>query len=199
MGVYAVAIEGFSAGQVIINSMAGIVIGATVDESPQEAADVAAIFRGAWEDNILARLCNVYQFVGVTARGVLNAEVSGFAAAVNTAGGSAAEPLPTFAAIRWRLQTAQPGRAGRGRTGLSPVPENTTDAAAPNSINAVNRAAYQANADAFLADLNNSLPSVALVVVSRFLNGVPRADPIASLVTSIAVDTRLGTRVSRLR
>jgi hypothetical protein len=199
VGAYVVSLEGFSAGQAVVNVMGAKGSGETQFETAVEALQCAVALARSWEQNVMGRLCNTYQFVGATARGAFEGEISAFEPAIVTAGGSASEPMPTFVAIKWRLRTATPGARGRGRTGLSPVPENTTDAANSNAINAVNRNAYQANADAFLAQIAAAAPAVQLAVISRVLNGVPRAIPLVSPVTSISVDSRLGTRVSRLR
>jgi hypothetical protein len=194
------------AGQVVINSLAGFTGAETVGETVEEAQLVADLFRSAWQAHLLIRLSNQYAFLGATARGMRNPLLSAFSPATVAAGSLTGAALPTFAAVKVKLQTGTPGPAGRGRTGLTGGVEDASGATTANTLTSVARADYQLGVDNFIAALLAATPSVKLSVISRFLGTdaagkpIPRvAGPLASFVTSAIVMPTLGTRVSRLR
>jgi hypothetical protein len=206
MASYTASVEGLMSGQVIINSLAGTLIGGSVAEDATTAQQVAAAFARAWESTLLTAISSQYAFVGVTCRGVTNPLVSGFAPAVVLQGTLAGSSLPTFAAAKVRLLTATPGPAGRGRTGICGVEEGATSTLTPNRLDAAPLASFQAKMDSFRQQLLASTPSITLSVVSRFKGTdaqgkpLPRVGgPLVSFVTSSPVLPELGTRVSRLR
>jgi hypothetical protein len=147
----------------------------------------------------MPRLASQYSVQSAVARGVKDAQVSGTSISAGTPGGVISAVLPSFAVVRLRLNTSTPGRGGRGRTGLSGVMENQTDDTAPNSINSTNQGTFQTAANAFLAELNGGTPVGNVAVVSRISRKVVRTTPLVSPVVSITVESKLGSRVSRLR
>ncbi len=206
MTAYAVSIEGSMAGQVIINSLAGFTGVAGPVDDVEEANGVAVAFRDLWQARILPSVSNQYTFVGVTARGVNNPLVSAFASSTAGTGGAMGTSLPTFACAKVSLQTATPGPAGRGRTGICGIDEAATTAALVNRIDSGTQNALQVGMDGILSGLLTVAKPINLSVISRFkgVDGqgkpIPRVDgPLASFVTSIVVRSELGTRVSRLR
>ncbi len=194
------------AGQVVINIVAVRLAAGGITETNAEAAAVAAAVRDAWQTNLMPKLSTDYKFVQVTARGVIEPAVSGSAPATLAAGAIAGPGLPTFAVAKVRIQTATPGRAGRGRTGLSGVDEGSTAAGSVNRLVPAAVTTYQTAINGFQSALLASALGLSIVVVSRFkgVDGtgkpVPRpGGPLVSDATALTVDGELGTRVSRLR
>ncbi len=206
MGTYAVSVVQSMAGQAVVNSLGIRVIGSTGFETPGEAIEVATGVRDGWQTNILPKLWTGLSLFSVEARGITSAIAESVAATV-TAGGNPGSPSPSFAAVKVKLRTATPGRAGRGRTGLGGLTEPSTPSDQPNRLSAAEAGDFQNRFDAFRNGLAGVLPNgLELVVISRFVgtdvNGrpIPRpGGPVVSLVTSSTVDAQLGTRVSRLR
>ncbi len=206
MSGYSVAMIGNMAGQVIINSLASFTGSSSGPGLVEEATDTARVFRDAWQAQIMPALSSQYSFDRVEARSTTNPLIIGSVTATVPAGNAPGAPLPTFACARIKLNTATPGRAGRGRTGLAGIRESTTLDNAPNTLDLGTVSDLQTRMDAFLAALLAATPSCKLAVVSRFQGTtadgqpVPRpGGPLTSFVTSIQVQTKLGTRVSRLR
>jgi hypothetical protein len=133
-------------------------------------------------------------------------DVSGVSIISSSPGGQPGAALPTFVAGRVVFQTGTPGRAGKGRTGLPGLLEGGTEPSAPNLLVGTTRNDLQTRITGFVADLAANVPTIKPVVVSRFKgtdgngNPIPRpGGPIASVVTSTAVLSTVGTRVSRIR
>jgi hypothetical protein len=194
------------AGQTVINSLGGRMAASTAFETNGEALEVAQAFRREWELQILPQLSNQYSFIGVTARGMIDAPVTGFAPATVFSGGNAGEALPTFVALKVKLQTETIGVAGRGRTGLPGLVEGATTSAEPNRVVAGTVTFFQGKLDAMLAGLAAGAPVVDWVVISRYQGTAANGDPlprpggpIASKVIAAQALSELGTRVSRIR
>jgi hypothetical protein len=199
MGSYACAIEQEMQGQLVVN-VVGFALGDTFGfEDPDSAAQLAERVAVAWKARIVPRQSSSVRFLQVVARGAFDAGIVGLSSAVPVSGGNTGASLPAFAAVRVVLQSAEPRRAGRGRTGISGVPETDTDSTNPNNLSAAALPTWATAWSGFVTDLAATAPLVRPVVISRVLNLVPRLTPLVSLVTSSAVRAPLGTRVSRIR
>jgi hypothetical protein len=194
------------AGQVIINSLGFRIVASTGFETVGEALELANNVRDAWQLHILPKISTQYTFVGVQAKGLTAPGISEFAAATAPGGTVPGSPLPTFVAVKYKFRTLTPGRAGRGRTGLVGLTEASTPTDQPNRMLNSEPAAFLLAWEEFRTALLSASQPAEQVVISRYLGTDAAGDPVlrpggplVSLVTSVAVDGELGTRVSRLR
>jgi hypothetical protein len=206
MPVYQAAIEHAQAGQKLLCVIGFARQDTLGGETPAEAAIVAEQVAIAWKARVMIVLNQFLIFQSVTARGMVVPEVSGVSSSGTRAGTIVGSAMPTFVAGRVVFQTATPGRAGRGRTGLPGMQEDWTDPDNPNQLRELFRGNLSTAMNNFVTDLNALLPRIFPVVISRFkgtdANGKPLprvGGPIASEVTSTGVIAPLGTRVSRIR
>jgi hypothetical protein len=175
-------------------------------ETLAEAAIVAENVAIAWKARFLPNLTARVLFLRVTARGVIDQAVSGTSISTSQSGSRDVAALPSFVAARVKFQTATPGRAGRGRTGVPGLAEDNTESNSPNLLTGAAQAALATALSSFVGDLALLTPTVFPVVVSRFKGTdgagkpLPRpGGPLVSPVTSSSVDSTVGTRVSRIR
>lgn len=205
MARYSIAIVGTMAGQQVINVHGLDWDNVAAPETQAEAAAAAEAAFVAWKAAFLVRLSDQYTVLGAQARGVGNPLILGESTGPPQAGARLETPLPSFAVAKVLIRSTEPGRAGRGRTGLSGVTENYTDLTSPNRLNGGGQLDLQQRADVWFASLKGGVPPRQLTVVSRFKGVDPtgkpvrRPVPIASNATSVTVAAELGTRVSRLR
>jgi hypothetical protein len=199
VAVYACAIEHTMQGQVVINAIGFARTDLLGAETVAEAEIVAEQVAIAWKARFMVSLNPALRFERVTARGMKDAEVSGLSFSAPVVGGDAGAALPSFVALRIALKTATPGRAGRGRTGVSGLAESATEALTPNTLTPGIVTIYQNALTSFRSDLAALTPTIFPVVISRVANGVPRVVPIASPVIGATVLSQIGSRVSRLR
>lgn len=106
------------------------------------------------------------------------------------AGYLSADPLPPQTSAVLSHRTALKGRSYRGRTYLPPASE---DFQAGGTWTGTAITAFSTVATQLLAVFgpSGSNTNWRFAVISRYLNGVLRAAPIATQVTSISVDTRV--------
>jgi hypothetical protein len=194
------------AGEVVVNVIGFARQDTLGAETPADAAAVANQVAIAWKARVMNALCASLVFQQVTARGMIEPQVSGVSIESSKAGVNTTTSLPSYVAAKVVFGTATPGRAGRGRTGLSGLPEVGTDGVAVNSLTASYQSDLASAMNLFMQDLAALTPTIFPVVISRFqgtdVTGkpVPRpGGPIASTVISTSVMSKLGTRVSRIR
>jgi hypothetical protein len=206
MPVYACAIKHTMSGQEVINVIGFARQDTLGAETGTEAAIVANQVAIAWKQKVLAQLSDQLRFEVVEARGMVVREVSGLSIEPAANGSQGLPSLPTFVAARVVMTTNTPGRAGRGRTGLSGIAESLSEAGLPNTLSAAARNLLQGGYTDFITQLGALLPAIFPVVISRYKgtnpdgSPIPRpGGPIASAVTSSTVQSTLGSRVSRLR
>jgi hypothetical protein len=194
MATYNARLIGTALGENIVNSLHVIATdGAT-------AQGVAEDVRDAWASKILPLLSTAYSFSGCEVRALSNSDDVYFAGVTAAAAGTQGSgTLPSWACVSVQLFTGTQGRAGRGRIGLSPVSELVSQGANGNLIDPGVVPDYTAGITAFINDLASSGENNAmtLAVVSKINNGVERAVPLISSVTSFRVNTMLGSRLSR--
>jgi hypothetical protein len=199
MARYEISIIGNMAGQAIVNVHGLDFDNVAGPETPSEAAAAAERAFSAWKAAFMIRLSSGYTVTQAIARGVSNGAISGTSTSGPASGQRAETPLPTFAVARIKLQTVEPGRAGRGRTGLSGLIETYTDAASPNTLSGAALIDLQPQVQQWFNALKGGAPPAQLTVISRVLGGVKRANPVVTDVDSVQLQAQLGTRVSRLR
>ncbi len=199
MAAFACAIEQELQGQLVVNVIGFQLQDSLGAETAADAATVANQVAIAWKNRIIPRQSSAVRFLQVVARGARDAGVVGVSVAAPQSGGVAAQGLPGFAAVRVVLQSATPRRAGRGRTGISGVPEGDTLIDTPNNLSPTAQPLWATALNNFVSDLAAIVPTITPVVISRELNLVPRPTPLISPVTSVSVSVPLGTRVSRIR
>jgi hypothetical protein len=197
MGKYAVAIIGAMSGQVVSNTM-GASTGDTT--SVDDAQDIAEAIHAAWAAHMLDDASDNYALETVTVQGIDNTAVWGIWTDVVT-GLNTAAPLPAYVTVNARLVTGLRGRAYNGRTGISGVVINQVDTADSNTLADAAQASYVNSLNAFRTTFegNAGLNTPRLAVVSRVLNGAPRAAPLLTTVTSFEVAKALGSRNTRKR
>jgi hypothetical protein len=208
MPVYSAAIQHTFLGQAVVNVIGMARTDTLGGETVVEAGVVAEQVAIAWKQRLMPLLANGLRFDQVEARGMVVPEVVGksFSPGVGGGLGSGVAILPSFAAVKVVFLTNTPGRAGRGRTGISGLAETYTEVSAGNNLVPSTQTSFQNAMINFINDLAALTPTIFPVVISRF-KGVggdgkplPRpGGPIASAVVSTSVQSQLGTRVSRLR
>ena len=112
------------------------------------------------------------------------------------------ERAPLWVCASVRLQTAVRGRMGQGRTGIGPLAEMHVTG---DSLAATFAAPFLAAVRKFHTDLvtDLSVQGGELAVISRYKGvdaagkPIPRPVPIGSIVTSLTVNTFLGSRLTR--
>ncbi len=194
-----VAFKGSAGGQAVQNILHIMDTGAG-SGSAQDTLDAYSL---AWVANIVPNLATTYVYLGATATpidpSILGTETSSGTGAV---GAQNAATLPVFVSLGITLRTATAGRAGRGRTGLSPLTETYTGEAGGSGqvVTAAGVEQVRLSFQNFIDDIGSTggvaSPGI-LVVVSEVVNGLPRAAPLVSLVTSFSVASMVGTRLSR--
>jgi hypothetical protein len=205
MANYSVSIIGSQAGQAVVNvhgmewdNLAG-------PETTEEANAVAEHAFATWKGAFLVRLSSGYTVTQAVARGMINPQVSGVSTGPPQSGARAEAALPTFAVGKIKIATTEPGRGGRGRTGLSGLIESYTDVATPNTLNGAAIIDLGPQVQQWFTQLGVGTPARNLSVISRFkgVDGsgkpVPRPFPVSSRAVSVSLDSSLGSRVSRLR
>jgi hypothetical protein len=199
MASYEVSILGTMSGKTVVNVHGYTVGDAFGAETGVEAAEAAERAFLAWKQHLVPPQSNKYQVQSAVARGVLDGGISGVSISAPLSGSAVASALPTFVACRLKLQATASGRAGRGRTGIAGVPEEMTDVIDTNRLVPAYVTQMQTAANAWRAQLNSGVPIAALTVISRVLKKITRVVPLVTEVTSVTVDSTVGTRVSRLR
>lgn len=199
MSTYEVSILGTMAGQAVVNSF-GVQWGNAADlPSAAEAATVAEFSFSKWKAAFLVRLSDQYAVQSAVARGMEDGRVSGVSTGGAQAGSLTGAALPTFCVAKIRLATNEPGRSGKGRTGLSGLVETYTDPVAPNELNGGALVDLRPQVTAWFDSMKTGSPASSLAVISRVFRKIERPTPVAFAVTGVSLDARLGTRVSRLR
>lgn len=200
MSTYRVRVLATASGQKVHN----VLHVAAGDAPPQGIADD---FADAWRARILPDLHNSYTFGGVELENIATDDAAVFSLGTTgpTQGGRTGAALPTFVCASVRLQTDRRGRAGAGRFGLGPLPEEASDAASPNHLAPIWQTALSTAVTALRTDIESSGGASAhtLAVVSYYRGvdaggkPIPRAEPLISLVGGSSVNQTLGTRLSR--
>ncbi len=168
--------------------------------TPQDTLNAYSL---AWSVTMVGRLASSYVYTGATATPI-DPSIQGTesTSGAGTVGPQTGTVLPVFVSLGITLRTATAGRAGRGRTGLSPLTETYTldtggtGQVVPASLVADTTLAFQEFIDDIGSTGGVASPGI-LVVVSTVVGGIPRAAPLVSLVTSFSVASMVGTRLSR--
>lgn len=108
-------------------------------------------------------------------------------------GGSADVPMPGNVTLAVRWLTGQRGRSFRGRTFHVGLGEG---AVTGNEVNAAKVSDLTTAYAQLLTDLSTF--GAPLVVASRFANGAPRVTGVATLVTSVFIDSSVDSQRRRL-
>lgn len=158
---------------------------------------LAGSFRNAWQTRICPLLHTSYLLQGVECVNIDNDDAPGYAPATIAGGTDAAgQAASSFicASVRWN--TARRGRSFQGRLGLGPL---STARVSTNQLDPTWRAGAAGNLETFRTDIQSSGGAAAMLlsVVSLVSNGAPRPVPIVEPVTSVSVNSLVGTRLSR--
>lgn len=163
----------------------------------QECADDLHLIFGA---NVMPALTNDYTFTGVTLYVGQDGGPPLVVTSVNSdvPGAGSASGLPQNCAMLWRKRTDLAGRRGRGRIYLPGLEEGLVNEA--GIIESVALAAFQAQADAWYAALNDDLISTGpyTPVVLHRSEGIG-VEPPPTVITLFEVDELIATQRGRLR
>lgn len=197
MALYTVSVQATYGGQQIANVFG---MGSdTVDapETPAAAQVIADLVGPAFVTHIGAQQTSNLTYQKCVVRGAVNASVVAEKTLGQNGGASGTLGLPGFVVIKAKVVSGTLGRNGVGRMGFSGINETQTDGPNPNQITPATIAVWQTNVDAFLAAVNAGTSS--MVVISR-KGSTPLVKVVnGSNVTSIQVQSGLGSRLSRLR
>lgn len=147
-----------------------------------DMTDLANICANSYSAELLPYISDSVNFDNVTVYDMRTETGQLYTVAPNDPGGDATEPLPIQVALVVTHRTAARGRTARGRTYISGFPENAVTEAVWISgiVTAVNAFFTDVVADANVGGWQH-------VVVSHYLNGAPRTNGLARLVTSSEV------------
>jgi hypothetical protein len=188
-----ITVKGTQSGESVYVSL-GIDGNPANPDSAFAAQEVATSVRDEWIQWIMPKCSDEYKLTSVEAVSVYSPQFAGVALAA-TSGGEFGPPLPTFTVARVRVATGLRGRAYQGRWGWPGMIESYTDDTNGNQLKTATAATLNTTVDAFFADLVAS--ELYPAVISRVLNGAPRAVPLVTRATGMDVALSLGSRVSR--
>ena len=119
-----------------------------------------------------------------------------------SSGGVPGDILPTFVVAKVNWVTGLRGRAYKGRTGLTGIPESWTSPTDPNVLGVSYQSQMQIHMRDFVDNCNTDLAALTnastLAVISQVLHGVPRVPALAQPIVRASVPNELGTRRSRM-
>lgn len=104
--------------------------------------------------------------------------------------------MPNNVALVMSLRTGIRGRSYRGRVYVGGIPES--NALGNNALAAYRDALVDRYDDLLIFAVGIGIPDAQLVVLSYFANGVVRASPVATPVSSVTADTRFDTMRRRM-
>lgn len=167
-----------------------------------DLADLASAFRTALIKNTSGGLLyGLASLVSVTTIRVEDVKPGTVATqdsvAGAVAGSNAGDPLPAQCALVFTLATLVKGRSYRGRFYLPGVTEDEVTAGTLNGASVTSFTTIGTQLGAVFGP-SGSNANWQLVVISRYLNGVKRATPVGTAVTTIVLDPVIRTQRRRV-
>lgn len=195
--LYRVAVKGTMAGQIIVNTFGWMASTGVNAGTQAQAQTVADLFKTAWTQNITPKVCQDYVCTGVEVRSVTTPGILAVSS-TNTAGLQNLPALPSWVALRVKLNTADTSRRGKGRTGIAGVLQSATALGSPNAVTSTALTSWQQALNTLLSATTTA--DGAMAVIGHVLNPDKTvAATQGTVVTSVTVQNALGSRLSRLR